>query len=95
MKYLRTNDDGKIIAEILTELDIIRKIKSYPVPPHDDNDIYNMRYPWNKFGAVSSGIYECWGWWFDDIILQDTTHEDRMKAYKEITEYYAKRHVNS
>lgn len=68
----------------MNKLEMIHKIKEYKEPPYTEDDPYYLRYPWTKFGTVSSGIYVKWYWYNDEAILQKTTAEDIIKAYKEI-----------
>lgn len=72
----------------MNKLDAIRKIKKYKEPPYRKEDSYFLRSPWNKFGAVSCGICEKWYWFTDEMILQQATTEDIIKAYNEITKFY-------
>ena len=64
-------------------LNLIHQIKSHKEPPEDKSDIYNLRYPWQKFGGVSSGIYMVWFWYRDEVILEKATKEDIIFALKE------------
>lgn len=64
-------------------LELIQKIKSHSEPPRDKNDPYYQRYPWNKFGGVSSGICMCWCWYRDDVIFEKATKEDILFALNE------------
>lgn len=64
-------------------LELIQKIKSHSEPPMDKNDLYYQRYPWNKFGGISSGICMCWCWYRDDVILEKATKEDILFALNE------------
>lgn len=72
----------------MNKLDAIRKIKQYKEPPYRKDDSYFLRSPWNKFGAVSSGICETWCWFTDETILQQATVEDIIQAYNEINKFY-------
>lgn len=67
----------------MTRQEKIAYIKSFKKPPFSEDDIYNLRYPWQKFGCVSSGICMCWGWWRDDVIEEQATDKDVDVAYKE------------
>lgn len=64
-------------------LELIQKIKSHSEPPRDENDLYYQRYPWNKFGGISSGICMCWCWYRDDVILEKATKKDILYALNE------------
>lgn len=64
-------------------LELIQTIKSHSEPPRNEDDIYNMRYPWQKFGGVSSGICMCWCWYRDDVILEKATKADMLFALNE------------
>lgn len=68
-------------------LELIHKIKSYAEPPSNKDDLYNMRYPWQKFGGVSSGICQCWCWYRDDVILKNATEKDINFALNEFNKY--------
>jgi hypothetical protein len=65
-------------------LESIRKIKSHSEPPWDKHDIYYMRYPWQKFGGVSSGVCMGWCWYRDDVILRNVSQEDIDEALKQL-----------
>lgn len=92
--------DGKI--EIVPEtvhdykaelLEIIRKIKAHPEPPNVDDDAYNTRHPWDKFGGVSSGICQGWFWFKDEVILSKITLGDALLALEEFGESREASHV--
>lgn len=72
----------------MNKLDVIREIKNFKEPPYRKEDLYFLRSPWNKFGAVSCGICETWYWFTDETILQQATVEDIIQAYNEITKFY-------
>ena len=63
-------------------------IKSFDKPPWDENDIYWHRYPWQKFGCVSSGICMAWYWYRDDVILKNCIDEDIEEACQQMRDYY-------
>lgn len=63
---------------------LIHKIKEYDTPPYDDNDPYYLKYPWQKFGGVSSGICMAWHWYKDEVILEKATKEDIILALSEL-----------
>ena len=67
----------------LTRQEKIAFIKSHAEPPQVDDDIYNLRKPWQKFGGVSSGICMCWCWFRDDVIEEKATDEDVDMAFNE------------
>lgn len=64
----------------LTRQEKIAFIKSHAEPPQVDNDIYNLRKPWQKFGTVSSGICMCWCWFRDELV--DSKIKSEIKAEK-------------
>ena len=68
----------------MTRHKMIAFIKSHSHPPYEDGDLYFQRYPWNKFGAVSSGICECWCWFKDFVIEEKATDIDVETAYQAI-----------
>lgn len=74
--------------KLMDKLEVIREIKFFKEPPYRKEDSYFLRSPWNKFGAVSCGICEKWYWFTDETILQQTTVEDIVQAYNEITKFY-------
>ncbi len=67
-------------------LNMIHEIKKHQEPPYREDDPYNHRYPWQKLGAVSSGICMAWGWYWDTVILENATKDDLLAA---LTEYEA------
>ena len=74
--------------EVVKEDERIKFIKSFDKPPWDEKDIYWQRYPWQKFGSVSSGICMVWCWYRDDVILKKCTDEDIDEAYSQMKAYY-------
>lgn len=73
-----SNSDAQLL------LDQIHEIKSYEKPPYLEKDPYYLRYPWDKFGGISSGIYEKWYWYRDTVILGRATEQDIQYALLEI-----------
>lgn len=71
-------------------LQLMEKVRQYPKPPDNKDDLYDEREPWNKLGGVSSGISMGWGWCADYAVLQYATKEDLMRAIKELEEFYGK-----
>ena len=68
-------------------LPVIKSIKIHVAPPFIASDVYYERKPWPKFGAVSSGICECWCWYRDEVILEKASDEDVILALKEMNDY--------
>ena len=64
-------------------LDMIHKIKKHETPPKREDDPYDLRYPWQKLGGVSSGICMAWCWYWDTVILEKATKEDLIAALSE------------
>ena len=69
--------------EVMSVIAEIKYIKSFGDPPLLKDDLYYHRYPWQKFGGLSSGICECWCWYCDEYIYSKTTAEDRKIAKEE------------
>ena len=65
-------------------LDMIHEIKKYKAPPDRKGDPYNLRYPWQKLGGVSSGISMVWCWYWDGVILNNTQEIDLLRALTEL-----------
>ena len=88
--FLRLLFDGAREVNITEEdkelLNLIYRIQSYSEPPKRDDDIYDLRNPWQKFGGVSSGICMAWFWYRDDVIFEKATKEDILLALSELEE---------
>ena len=65
-------------------INLIHLVKSYGSPPFDSDDIYYYRVPWCKFGGISSGIYEGWNYFTDDIVEACISDEELLQAVTEI-----------
>ena len=76
------------LQEILKVMEEIKYIKSFGNPPLLKDDLYYHRYPWYKFGGVSSGICEGWQWYSDEYIFRYTKEKDRRSAKKQMEKYY-------
>lgn len=66
------------------KLEILKIIKQHKHPPYLEEDAYYKRQPWQKFGGISSGIFMCWCWYYDEIILAKATDDDLIMALEEI-----------
>ena len=77
-----------VLQEILKVMEEIKYIKSFGNPPLLKDDLYYNRYPWYKFGGVSSGICEGWQWYSDEYIFRYTKEKDRRSAKKQMEKYY-------